>query len=47
MVTRLFVNTGAPLGYGGYGQAQEFKPASTATPVVKLEAKHKHMSATM
>ena len=47
MVTRLFVNTGAALGYGGYGQAQEFKPASTATPVVKLEAKHKHMSATM
>ena len=47
MVTRLFVNTGAALDYGGYGQSQEFKPSSTATPVVKLEAKYKRMSATM
>jgi len=47
MVTRLFVNTGAALNYGGYGQAQEFKPASTATPVIHLEAKHKRISATM
>lgn len=47
MVTRLFVNTGAALGYGGYGQSQEFKPASSDTPTVRLEAKHKRMSATM
>lgn len=47
LVTRLFVNTGAALEYGGYGQAQEFKPASTETPFVRLEAKHKHMKATM
>lgn len=47
MITRLFVNTGAALSYGGYGQSQEFKPASTATPVVRLEAKYKRMSATM
>lgn len=46
-ITRLFINTGAALGYGGYGQSQEFKPASTATPVVRLEAKFKRMSATM
>ena len=30
-VEKLFVNTGAALGYGGYGQAQEFKPASFST----------------
>ncbi len=47
MVTRLFVNTGAALEYGGYGQAQEFKPASSDTPTVKLEAKYKHMKAIM
>lgn len=47
MVTRLFVNTGAALEYGGYGQSQEYKPASLATPFVKLEAKQKRMSATM
>ena len=47
MVTRLFVNTGAALEYGGYGQAQEFKPASLDTPTVKLEAKYKHMKAIM
>ena len=46
-VDKLFVCTGATLGYGGYGQAQEFKPASMATPVIHLEAKHKRMSATM
>ena len=46
-VDKLFVCTGAALGYGGYGQAQEFKPASMATPVIHLEAKHKRMSATM
>jgi hypothetical protein len=46
-VQKLFVNTGAALGYGGYGQAQEFKPADISTPVIHLEAKHKRMSATM
>jgi hypothetical protein len=46
-VQKLFVNTGATLCYGGYGQAQEFKPADTSTPVIHLEAKHKRMSATM
>lgn len=46
-VPKLFVNTGAALGYGGYGQAQEFKPASTATAHIHLEAKHKRMTATL
>ena len=46
-VTKLFVNTGAALYYGGYGQAQEFKPAAIATPVIRLEAKNKCASATM
>lgn len=46
-VSKLFVNTGATLYYGGYGQAQEFKPASMANPIIHLEAKHKRMTATM
>ena len=46
-VQMLFVNTGAALGYGGYGQAQEFKPSAIAYPVIHLEAKHKKMTATM
>lgn len=46
-VERLFVNTGAALDYGGYGQAQEFKPASLATPVIRLQAERKHATATL
>ena len=46
-VEKLFVNTGAALDYGGYGQAQEFKPASPSTPVIRLDAKEKRMSATL
>lgn len=46
-VEKLFVCTGAALKYGGYGQAQEFKPASMANPVIHIEAKYKHMTATM
>lgn len=46
-VERLFVNTGAALGYGGYGQAKEFKPASMANPVITLEAVRKHAMARM
>lgn len=46
-VSKLFVNTGAALGYGGYGQSQEFKPASLSTPVIHLNATTKRMSATM
>ena len=46
-VDKLFVCTGAALEYGGYGQAKGFKPASKATPVIHLEAKHKRMTATV
>lgn len=46
-VERLFVNTGASLGYGGYAQAQEYKPASMSTPVVTLYAEHKKATARM
>lgn len=43
----LVILNGAALDYGGYGQAQEFKPASFSTPVIHLEAKDKRMSATL
>lgn len=46
-VTKLFVNTSAALAYGGYRQAQEFKPASIHNPVVHLEAKNKRATATL
>ena len=46
-VPKLFVNTGAAMGYGGYGQAQEFKPASSENAHIHLDAKHKRMSATL
>lgn len=44
-VERLFVNAGAALDYGGYGQAKGFKPASISNPVITLLADHKHMTA--
>ena len=40
-VDRLFVNTAAALDYGGYGEAQEYKPASTKTPVLRLSGRDK------
>ena len=45
MVTKLFVNTAANLSYGGYGEAQEFKPSSTDTPVIYLNGKTKSFEA--
>lgn len=44
-VERLFVNTGATLDYGGYGQMYEFKPAAVATPKVIFKGRRKHMQA--
>lgn len=35
-VEKLFVNTSASLSYGGYGDKQGFKPASTKAPVIYL-----------
>lgn len=46
-VPKLFLNTGAALGYGGYGQSQEFKPASSETAYIHLDAQKKCMTATL
>lgn len=46
-VPKLFVNTGAALDYGGYGQSQEFKPSSIATPVIHLSSGNKNATATL
>ena len=45
MVEKLFVNTASNLNYGGYGEAQEFKPSSKTSPVIYLSGKRKEMSA--
>lgn len=44
-VTKLFVNTASNLDYGGYGEAQEFKPNSKDTPVIYLNGCKKEMYA--
>lgn len=44
-VDRLFVNTAAALDYGGYGELQGFKPASTDTPIIRLDGTRKRMAA--
>ena len=44
-VTKLFVNTSSNLNYGGYGEAQEFKPNSKDTPVIYLNGRKKEMYA--
>ncbi len=44
-VTKLFVNTASNLDYGGYGEAQEFKPNSKDTPVIYLNGCKKEMHA--
>jgi hypothetical protein len=44
-VTKLFVNTSSNLDYGGYGEAQEFKPNSKDTPVIYLNGVKKEMYA--
>lgn len=44
-VTKLFVNTAANLDYGGYGEAQEFKPTSKDTPIIYLSGTKKEFKA--
>ena len=44
-VTKLFVCTAANLNYGGYGEAQEFKPSSKDTPVIYLSGTKKAFDA--
>lgn len=47
LVDKLFVNTAAALDYGGYGQAQEYKPNSTRNPVIHLDARRGRAEATL
>lgn len=42
---KLFVNSSAKLEYGGYGQTYEFKPSSTASPVIFLNGRKKEFTA--
>lgn len=42
---KLFVNTAAQLEYGGYGQTYEFKPSSSANPVIIVSGTQKEFSA--
>lgn len=44
-VDKLFVNTASNLSYGGYGEAQEYKPNSKDTPVIYLEGDKRKLSA--
>ena len=44
-VDKLFINTAANLKYGGYGEAGEFKPSSTDTPVIYLDGTVKDFKA--
>ena len=44
-VNKLFVNTAANLDYGGYGEAQAFKPSSKDTPVIRLDGTKKSYEA--
>lgn len=45
LVDKLFVNTAANLNYGGYGEAQAFKPTSKDTPVIYLSGTQKEFNA--
>ena len=44
-VTKLFVNTASNLDYGGYGEAQGFKPNSKDTPIIFLSGTKREMTA--
>ena len=44
-VTKLFVNTAAALSYGGYGDAQGYKPASKDNPIIYLSGTEKRATA--
>lgn len=44
-VNKLFVNTAATLNYGGYGQVNEFKPASKDNPIIYLNGTKKEFTA--
>ena len=46
-VEKLFVNTGATLEYGGYGEVQNYKPASFETPIIVLDGSKRRMRAVL
>jgi hypothetical protein len=46
-VDKLFVNTSAMLEYGGYGEAFEFRPSSTDTPIIYIDGNKKKQWATL
>jgi len=46
-VDKLFINTGATLDYGGYGDIQGFKPTSKDTPVIYLDGRKKRTMASL
>ena len=43
LVEKLFVNGASALDYGGYGDAQNFKPNSKSNPVIYLSGKKRDM----
>lgn len=45
VVDKMFVNTNAWLNYGGYGEAQGYKPASTTPPTIYLDGRRKNFTA--
>ena len=45
LVDKMFVNTNAWLNYGGYGEAQGYKPASTQAPIIYLNGSRKEFAA--
>lgn len=47
LTPKLFVNTSASLDYGGYGDAQEYKPACKDTPTIYLDGHKRSMTATL
>lgn len=47
LVDKLFVNTSSALEYGGYGQANEFKPNSLRNPVIHLDPRKARATATL
>lgn len=46
-VDKLFINTSSSLNYGGYGEAQAFKPNSLETPMIILDGRKRGMRAVL
>ena len=46
-VTQTFVNTGAYLKYGGYGQVKSYSPTDRGTPTIRLYGKKKKVEVIM